>query len=92
MPRAKVGVQSMRVQQGDTVHILAHRLPFVAWRAHRWNERKRVQLLDKLRRDERSNTTYTVSTTFSTWLTGMVQVLDNSGSCYTAHHSDLVRV
>lgn len=81
----------MRVQRGDTVHILAHRIPFVAWRAHRWSERKRVRLMDKLLREEQEGYTYTVSMRAHSIVSGLVHVQDSSGTLYSAHHSDLVR-
>lgn len=92
MPRSKLGVQQMRIQSGDQVFILQHRLPFVAWRAHRWNQRKRVQVLDRLQRDESEGRSYTVTLRFDTALTGLVHVHDDAGERYSAHHSDLVRV
>ena len=92
MPRSKVGVQQMRVQRGDHVYILAHRIPFVVWREHRWSERKRVQLLDRLQREESEGRSYTVTTRFDTPLTGLVYVHDDAGHRYSAHHTDLVRM
>lgn len=91
MPRAVVGVQKMRVQPGDRVHILAHRIPFVAWRMHRFNERARVQLLDHLRSQDEAGKTYTVTSRTLTGLTGLVYIYDDAGERYSAHHSDLVR-
>lgn len=82
----------MRVQHGDVVHILAHRLPFVAWRGHRWNEAKRAELLKHLVAQERLDFTYRVVTCFHTGLTGMLTAYDAAGKAYSVHHTDLVRV
>ena len=92
MPRAKIGVQQMRVQADDEVHILAHRLSFVAWRMSRWNARRRDELLVRLKIAESQNCVYTVQLRAHTGLTGLVHVTDGAGNRYSAHHTDLVRV
>ena len=92
MPRATAGVHKMRVASGDQVHILAHRLPFVAWRGHRFNEGKRLKLLQRLEAQELHNHVYRAEACFHTGLTGLLSIYDNSGREYSAHHTDLVRI
>lgn len=82
----------MRVGDSDVVYILSHRLAFVAWRTYKFSERKRIRALDELKANEQKNAVYKVSTTFYTGITGTVQVRDQSGNTYTAHHTDLIRV
>jgi len=91
MPRAKAGVHLMRVGHGDVVHILAHRLPFVAWRAHRWNASKRLALLQQLQAQEQLHCTYRAVTCFHTGISGLLTLRDSAGTCYSAHHTDVVR-
>lgn len=92
MPRSKVGVQSMRIENSDSVYILSHRLAFVAWRTHRFSERQRIRTLDTLKANEKANVVYRVTTLFYTGITGTVNVSDKHGNTYTAHHTDLIRV
>ena len=92
MPRARTGVHKMRVQQGDQVYILAHRLPFVAWRGARWSEKKRIALLSRLQLQELAGQTYTTKTCMHTILTGLLKVYDSAGNEYIVHHTDVVRV
>lgn len=92
MPRAVAGVHKMRVSGGDQVYILAHRLPFVAWRGARWSERKRVALLSRLQAQEMAGQVYTTETCFHTALTGLLKAYDSTGHEYTVHHTDVVRV
>jgi hypothetical protein len=92
MPREKSGVHNMRVQHGDVVHILACRLPFVAWRGHRWNEAKRAELLKHLRAQERLDFTYRVTKCWHTGVTGLLTAHDAAGATYSVHHTDVVRV
>lgn len=81
----------MRIATGDEVYILAHRIPFVAWRGHRWNEGERLQLLNRLQAQEQHNHVYTVRACFHTPMTGLLSIYDNAGREYSAHHTDLVR-
>jgi hypothetical protein len=92
MPRAKSGVHEMRVQNNDMVYILVGRLPFVAWRGHRFDEVKRLALLHRLEGQEAHNHQYTAKTRMFTFITGMLTIYDNAGRTYSAHHSDLIRV
>lgn len=92
MPRAKIGVQSMRIGNSDSVYILSHRLAFVAWRTHRFSERQRIRTLDTLKANEKANVVYRVTTLVYTGITGTVNVSDQHGNTYTAHHTDLIRV
>ena len=82
----------MRVKDNDTVYILKHRLPFVAWRAHRWSENKRAAMLAHLTNQESHSHQYTVKERFLTPVTGILTLYDNAGRQYSAHHSDVVRV
>jgi len=92
MPRSTVGVQRMRVQNNDNVFILKHRLPFVAWRGHRFSEKKRTALLMRLENQEAHSHEYTAKTRLLTAVTGMLTLYDNAGRQYSAHHTDVVRV
>jgi len=92
MPRGVSGVHAMRVKDKDMVFILRHRIPFVAWRAHRWNATKREEVLRRLRTQELNDHEYTVCTRFSTRLTGLVTLTDRVGRTYTAHHTDVMRI
>lgn len=92
MPRATLGVHDMRVQKGDQVYILAHRLPFVAWRNARWSEKNRVSLLLRLQTQEMAGHVYMVQALFHTAVTGLLKVYDSAGQGYAVHHSDVVRV
>lgn len=82
----------MRVKNNDTVYILKHRLSFVAWRAHRWSEKKRTALLMRLDNQESHSHRYTVKTRLLTPVTGILTLYDNAGRQYSAHHSDVIRV
>ena len=82
----------MRVKAGDEVYILAHRLPFVAWRNARWSEKRRVSLLSRLQTQEIAGHVYVAGTHFHTALTGLLTVDDSAGCRYTVHHTDVVRV
>lgn len=82
----------MRVQNNDNVFILKHRIPFVVWRHHRWNNEKRLALQQHLTAQEQQSHTYVVKTHLMTAFTGMVTLYDGAGQKYSAHHSDVVRV
>ena len=82
----------MRVDEGDQTYILQHRLPFVAWRTHRWNRSDRAAALDRLRAQDAHNHQYTVAFKLHTRVTGLIELTDAAGRVYTAHHSDVVRV
>ena len=82
----------MRVQHGDMVHILAHRLPFVAWRGHRWSAAKRLALLQHLQAQEQLDFEYRVTRCLHTGLTGLLTAHDAAGATYSVHHTDVVRV
>lgn len=92
MPRGTSGVRTMRIRDTDRVFILRHRIPFVAWRAHRWNATKRQEVLDRLYNHETYDHEYTARTRLTTPLTGLMTLTDRVGRTYTAHHTDLMRV
>ena len=93
MPRSKVGVHHMRVQHGDTVYILTHRIPFVAWRNQRWSENKRQCLLQLLYIHDHENETYTIEKCFHTAATGLFKAYSSrEDRMLLIHHRDAVRV
>jgi len=92
MPRVRLGVHQMRVDEGDQVYILQHRLPFVAWRTHRWSQSGRVAALERLQAQDAHNHQYIAAFKLHTRVTGLISLTDAAGRVYTAHHSDVVRV
>ena len=81
----------LRVNTGQFVYLLEHRLPGVAKRNTR-NTRDRVQCLADLRLRERENISYIVVTHMFSRLTGKVTVIAPNGTKYVAHHTDAIRV
>jgi len=81
----------LRVQHGQFVYLLEHRLSAVAKRNTR-NIRDRMQCLADLTLRERENITYIVRTHITSRITGRVTVIAPSGKKYVAHHTDAIRV
>ena len=81
----------MRVQSGDEVYILEHRIPGVAERAHPYDCKARFELLWDLNHYAQYNLTYTVTYCLHTRLSGMVYIYNDRGSRLKVHHSDLAR-
>ena len=80
-----------RVQHGDSVYLLAHRLHAVAIRNHRYDRRRREALLRTLRSYDASDARYLVRYGTFTKLTGVLYILYKNLKL-KAHHTDVVRV
>ena len=83
---------TMRVQDGQEVYILEHRLPRIAMRKYPYNEKSRVTCLFDLISRERNNSVYTVMTHITTKWTGRITLVAPDGTRYKAHHTDVFRM
>jgi hypothetical protein len=81
----------MRVQSGDEVYILEHRIPGVAERAHPYDNRARLELVFRLNYYASHNLKYTLTYCLHTRLTGLVYIYNDAGDRLQVHHSDLAR-
>ena len=81
----------MRIQAGDEVYILEHRMPGVAARAHPFDMSARLELLWRLNTYAGHNLRYTVTLCFHTIFTGLVYIYNDAGGRLQVHHSDLAR-
>jgi len=80
-----------RVQDGQEVYILEHRLARIAKRKHPYDMRNRVTCLMDLMSRERNNSVYSVVTHITTRWTGRITVVAPDGTRYAAHHTDVFR-
>jgi len=78
----------LRVQHGQLVYLLEHRLPKVAKR--NTTKRNYLQCLASLKLRERENIAYIVVTHLTSRITGCVTVIAPSGTKYVAHHTDAI--
>jgi len=81
----------MRVQDGQQVYILEHRLTSVAAKKHPYSMKSRVTCLFNLMSRERNNSLYTVVTHATTKWTGKITLVAPDGTRYKAHHTDVFR-
>ena len=82
----------MRVEDGQAVYILEHRIPRIAKRKYPYDHKARVKCLMKMLSRERHNIPYEVCTHLMSRYTGRITVIAPDGTRYQAHHTDVIRM
>lgn len=82
----------LRVANMDQAYILAHRISAVAARRYPKSLQSQRQLEEQLIAEEQENTAYRVQTCWHSRFNGMIYIVDNYGSKYYVHHTDVMRV